>query len=165
MIRNYKDKRPKIAKSSYVDIASSVIGYVELGEQVSVWPSASIRGDQERFVKVGKCSNIQDCVVIHGYSDTEIGEYVSIGHGAIVHGATIGNNVLIGMGAIVLDDVVIGDNCIVGAGALITGNKKFESGSMILGSPAKAVRKLSQEEIEGIKENALNYMSLMKDYD
>ncbi|PSJ31185.1 hypothetical protein UF10_05945 [Peptostreptococcus russellii] len=164
MIRNYKDKRPKIAKSSYVDIASSVIGYVELDEEVSVWPSASLRGDEGRFIKIGKASNVQDGAILHGYSNTEIGEYVSIGHGAIVHGATIGNNVLVGMGAIILDDAVIADNCIIGAGALITGNKKFESGSMIIGSPAKAVRKLTQEEINGIKENALSYVSLMKDY-
>lgn len=164
MIREYKGIKPEFDDSCYIDESSSVIGKVFFGEDVSVWPGASVRGDENIKIVVGKGTNIQDCAVIHGYSDTEIGEYVSVAHGVIVHGAKIGNNVLVGMGSIILDDAEIGDNCIIGAGSLITGRKKFEEGSMILGSPAKVVRKLTQEEIDSIKENALNYIELMKDY-
>lgn len=164
MIRKYKGVGPKFDESCYIDEAASVIGDVRMGEDVGIWPCASLRGDEGRKIVIGKGTNIQDCAVIHGYSDTEIGEYVSVAHGVIVHGAKIGDNVLIGMGSVILDDAEIGDNCIIGAGSLITGRKKFEAGSMIIGSPAKAVRKLTQEEIDGIKENAINYIELIKDY-
>ncbi|WP_101773861.1 gamma carbonic anhydrase family protein [Peptostreptococcus faecalis] len=163
MIKKYLDKSPKIPSSCYVDEMASVIGEVELGENVSIWPSASVRADEMK-IKIGNNSNIQDCSSLHGDEDISIGENVSVGHGAIVHGAEIGNNVVVGMGSIILDGAKIGDNCIIGAGSLITGNKKFESGMMILGSPAKAVRKLTDEEIKYIEDNSKTYLELKKDY-
>lgn len=162
MIRRFLEFYPEIPESCYVDIAANVIGNVKFGENVSVWPCASVRGETE--IRVGNYSNIQDSAIIHGDGDVIIGDYVSLGHGCIVHGATLGNNILVGMGAIVLDGAKIGDNCIIGAGALITGNKVFEEGSLIIGSPARAVRKLSQEEIDGIRETANWYLGVIKDY-
>ncbi|MBC2578278.1 gamma carbonic anhydrase family protein [Peptostreptococcus russellii] len=161
MIREYKDKKAEISPSSYIDENSSIIGDVVLEENTSVWPFASIRGDRGKIF-IGKNTNVQDCAVIHNPS--YIGEGVSIGHSAIVHGAKIRDNVLIGMGAIILDNADIGENCIVGAGALVTGNKKFEANTLILGSPAKAIRKLTEEEIESIRENAREYNELRLDY-
>lgn len=161
MIKEFKSKKPEISTSSYIDENASVIGEVVLAENTSVWPFASIRGDKGKIF-IGKNTNVQDCAVIH--NPTYIGEGVSIGHSAIVHGAKIKNNVLIGMGVIILDGADIGENCIVGAGALVTGNKKFESNTLILGSPAKAIRKLTEEEIESIRENARVYDELRLDY-
>lgn len=164
MIRRLLDKTPVVPESCYVDEFASIIGNVELGERCSVWPGASVRGDGNCHIVFGDCCNIQDGVIVHGYYEVEFGNYVSLGHGAIVHGAKIGNNVLIGMGATVLDGAEIADNCIVGAGALVTSNKKFEEGSLIIGSPAKAVRKLSEEEISHISDNAYEYLGFLEDY-
>lgn len=161
MIKEYKGIEPKIDESSYIDENCSIIGDVVLEENTSVWPFASIRGDEDS-IHIGRNSNVQDNAVIHGKST--IGEGVSVGHSAIIHGAEIGNNVIVGMGAIILNGAKIGNNCIVGAGSLITGNKVFEENTMILGSPAKAVRKLTDNEIEGIKENSQEYLKYIKDY-
>lgn len=161
MIREFKGKKANLAKDCYVDEAACIIGEVILDEKVSIWPFASVRADMGP-IHIGKGSNVQDCAVVHNPS--YIGEGVSIGHSAIVHGAKINNNVLIGMGAIVLDGAEIGENSIVGAGSLVTGNKKFEANSMILGSPAKFIRKLTDEEINYIKENASEYINLIEEY-
>ncbi len=161
MIKEFKGKMPKMAKSAYVDEHAFVIGEVTIEEEASVWPGASLRADVGA-IYIGKGANVQDCAVIHNTSF--IAEGVSVGHGAIVHGAKIEKNVLIGMGAIVLDGAEIGENSIVGAGSLVTGKKKFEKNSMILGSPAKVVRKLTDEEIEYIKENAREYVELLSEY-
>lgn len=164
MIRSYKGISPTIGNNVYIDEQSSVIGDVILGDNCSIWPQAVLRGDGGRKVIVGKNTNIQDGAILHGYGDTIIGEGVTVAHGVIVHGAIVGDNVLLGMGCIILDNAEIGDNCIVGAGSLITGGKKFPPGSMILGSPAKAVRQLTEAEIESIRENAQDYMNEMKYY-
>ena len=117
-------------------------------------------------IVIKKGTNIQENAVVHVDDDYEtiIGEGVTVGHGAIVHGCTISDNVLIGMGSIILNGAKIGKNSIVGAGALVTQNKEFEEGVLILGNPAKAVRKLKQEEIDSIKESAKHYISLSKEY-
>ena len=135
-------------------------------EGSSVWFSATVRGDIAP-IAIGKDSNIQDGAVIHCDTDLPciIGDGVTVGHGAIIHSATIGNNTVIGMGAIVLNLAKIGEDSIVGAGALVTGGKEFPPGSMILGSPAKVIRELTADEIAHNRLNALHYRDLAKNAD
>lgn len=140
---------------------ASVTGEVTLGKGVNIWYNAVLRGD-EGAITVGENTNIQDCAVLH--EETVVGAGCTIGHGAIVHGCTIGNNVLIGMGATVLNGARIGDDCIVGAGALVTGKMDAPAGSMILGSPAKVVRPLTAEEIEGNRISARGYLHTAEKY-
>ena len=122
-----------------------VSGDVTLGPGVSIWYNAVLRGD-DGAITVGEDTNIQDCAVLH--EETRVGAGCTIGHGAVVHGCVIGNNVLIGMGAVVLNGARIGDDCIVGAGALVTGKMDAPAGSMILGSPAKVTRPLTEADRE-----------------
>lgn len=140
---------------------AKVIGDVELKENVSVWYNAVIRGDIEP-VKIDENSNVQDNCVVHVSKNypVNIGKNVSIGHGAIIHGCTIENNVLVGMGAIILNGAKISKNCLVGAGALVTENKEFPEGSLIIGSPARAVKELTEEQIQSIQDNADEYVNL-----
>lgn len=148
----------EFTKDIYVAPGAQVIGNVEIQENSSVWYNAVIRGDNNG-IKIGACTNVQDNAVLHvnRKQGIVIGDCVTIGHGAIVHGCTVGNNVLIGMGSIILDNAVIGDNCIIGAGALVTQNKKIPSGTLVFGNPARVIRELTQEEIVSIKESALHY--------
>jgi len=152
-----------IAKSVFLAHGAQIIGNVEIGENSSVWYNAVLRGDSNT-IRIGKNTNVQDNAVLHVNLKQEltIGDDVTIGHGAIVHGHKIGNNVLIGMGAIILDGVEIGDNCIIGAGALITQNKVIPAGSMVYGSPAKVIRPLTAEEIASIGESAKHYCEASK---
>lgn len=138
-----------------------VIGDVTLSDKVGIWYNAVVRGD-EAPISIGERSNVQDNCVIHvsAGKPVNIGKSVSIGHGAIIHGCTIDDNVIIGMGAIVLNGAHIQKNSLVGAGALVTENKEFPEGSLIIGSPAKAVRKLTEEEIENLTANADEYVKL-----
>ena len=132
-----------------------VSGDVTLGRGVSVWYNAVLRGD-DGAITVGEDTNIQDGAVLH--EETRVGAGCTIGHNAIVHGCTVGDNVLIGMGAVVLNGAVIGDDCVVGAGALVTGKMNAPAGSMILGSPAKVVRSLTEEEIASNRRSAQGYL-------
>ncbi|WP_458453559.1 gamma carbonic anhydrase family protein [Methanobrevibacter sp.] len=144
---------------------AQVIGDVELGENVSIWHGAVLRGDTDS-IKIGDNSNVQDNCVVHctkGYP-VEIGKNVSVGHGAVVHGCKLDDNVLIGMNATVLNGAHIGKNSIVGAGAVVSEGKQFPENSLILGVPAKAVKQVSEEQIEMIKNNAKNYVKLSKQY-
>ena len=143
----------------YLAPNATVVGNVHLGEDVSIWYGAVLRGDN-CTITVGDRTNIQDNAVVH--SNTTIGSNVTIGHSAIIHGCTIGDNSMIGMGAIVLNNAVIGENCIVGAGAVVTGKMNAPAGSMILGNPAKIVKQLSPEQIAGISANAELYISLAR---
>ena len=136
-----------------------VVGDVTLGKGVSVWYNAVIRGDKGPIV-IGENTNVQDGVVMHNH--TTVGAGCTLGHNAIVHGCTIGDNCLIGMGAVVLDGARIANDCLVGAGALVTGKMDAPAGSMILGSPAKVVRPLTAEEIEGIRESRDEYLELAR---
>ena len=140
---------------------AKVIGDVDLKDNVSIWYNAVVRGDIEP-ISIDENSNVQDNCVIHVSKDypVKIGKHVSIGHNATVHGGTIDDNVLIGMGAVILNGAHITKNCLVGAGALVTEHKTFPEGSLIIGSPAKAVRQLTKEEIEGITNNADEYVKL-----
>ena len=138
---------------------ANVIGKVTLGEDATVWFGATLRGDTER-ITVGARSNIQEHGVLHtdpGMPLT-IGDDCTIGHRVTLHGCTIGDNTLIGMGATILNGAKIGNNCLVGAGALVTEGKEFPDGSMIIGAPAKAVRELTPEQIEGLRQSALHYI-------
>ena len=140
---------------------AKLIGNVEMKDNVSIWYNAVLRGDIEP-ISIDENSNVQDNCVVHVSENypVKIGKNVSIGHGAIVHGCTIEDNVLVGMGSIILNGAHIEKNCLVGAGALVTENKRFPEGSLIIGPPAKAVRQLTEEEIKGITENAEHYVEL-----
>lgn len=153
------DVAPTIDDDAYVAAEATVIGRVELKARASVWPGAVIRGDNEPIV-VGTASNVQEGAVLHTDPGCplDIGDNVTIGHQAMLHGCTIGEGSLIGIGAIILNGARIGKNCLVGAGALVTEGKEFADGSMILGSPAKVVRSLTPEQIAGIRRNVLGYV-------
>lgn len=138
-----------------------VSGDVTLGHEVNIWYNAVLRGDDGAIV-VGEGTNIQDCAVLH--EETTVGRGCTIGHGAIVHGCTVGDNTLVGMGAIILNGARIGSNCIVGAGALVTGKMDAPDGMMILGSPAKVVRPLKPEEIEGNQAAMEEYLEAAAQY-
>ena len=165
MIISYNGRMPDIEKAAFVADNAAVTGDVTLGKDSSVWFSAVIRGDGPH-IEIGEESNIQDGCVLHadeGFPLT-VGNSVTVGHGAILHGCTVGDNTLIGMGAIVLNGAVIGKNCIVGAGSLVTGGKVFEDGLLILGSPAKALRRLTEEELARCRLPADHYVEQAKEY-
>lgn len=161
IIKSVKGKSPIIPKDCYIAENATIVGEVILGNQCSVWFNAVLRGDVH-YIKIGDKVNIQDGAVIHATyktSPTTIGNNVSIGHNAIVHGCTINDNVLIGMGSIVMDDCIIESNSIIAAGAVVTKNTKVESGSIYAGIPAKKVKDISQELISGeINRIANNYV-------
>lgn len=153
-----------MAQRYYVAPSAEVLGHVEVQEDVSIWYHATIRGDSDE-IRIGRGSNVQDNCVIHvdaGHPVT-IGEYVTIGHGAIIHGCMIGDGTLIGMGAILLNDCKIGKNCIIGAGALITQGMEIPDGSVVLGNPGKIKRLISEEEINQNRENAMEYIRLARE--
>ena len=155
------EKKPKVHETAFIDETASVIGDVVLEEKTSVWPSAVLRGDIEQ-IYIGCCSNVQDNVSIHTSHGlpTRVGKYVTIGHNAVVHGATIDDYTIIGMGAIILDGAKVGRHVIIGAGALVPPGKEIPDYSLVVGVPGKVVRQLSEEEIEWTKKNAEIYMEL-----
>ena len=150
---------PRVAEGAWIADSAQVMGNVELAADVSVWFGTVIRGDTE-VIRIGRGSNIQDGSVLHADigKPLEIGENVTVGHKVMLHGCTIGDESLIGIGAIVLNGAKIGKNCLVGAGSLVTEGTEFPDGSMILGSPAKAVRALSADQIEGLRGIARHYV-------
>ena len=141
----------------YIAKNATVLGSVELGENVNIWYGAVLRGGSGT-ITVGEGTNIQDNCVLH--EKVALGANCTVGHGAIVHGCTVGDNTTIGMGAIVLDGAVIGRDCIVGAGALVTGKVQAPDGSLILGNPAKVIREVTPEQIAHNRENALHYVAM-----
>lgn len=171
-IRPYLDHRPKVDATCYIDELSVVIGDVSLAENVSVWPFAVIRGDVNHIV-IGKNSNIQDHSMLHVSHKTEqkpmgspliIGDDVTIGHHVKLHGCTVGNRVLIGIGSIVLDDVVIEDDVMIGAGSLVPPRKVLESGYLYVGSPVQKIRPLTNKEKEFLPYSAKNYVKVANHY-
>lgn len=153
------DQSPRIAESAWVADSAQVIGNVDLAEGANIWFGAILRGDGEP-IHIGKNVNVQDGTIIHadpGFPVT-LAENVSIGHQVMLHGCTVGENSLIGIQAVVLNGAKIGRDCLVGAGALVTEGKEFPDGSMILGSPAKAVRQLTPEQIAGLQHIAEHYV-------
>ena len=150
---------PQVAASAWVADSAEVMGNVVLAEDASVWFGTVVRGDCES-IHIGAGSNVQDASVLHADvgQPLVVGDRVTVGHKVMLHGCTIGDESLIGIGAVVLNGARIGKNCLVGAGALVTEGKEFPDGSMILGSPARVVRQLSPEQIEGLRRSAQHYM-------
>ena len=168
LIKPVNGKFPEIPDDCYVAENATIVGEVTLGEQCSVWFNAVIRGDVH-YIKIGNKVNIQDGAVIHATyqkSPTNIGNNVSIGHNAIVHGCSIHDNVLIGMGSIIMDDCIIESNSIIAAGAVLTKNTRVESDSVYAGVPAKKVKDISEElmkgELDRIANNYVKYSSWFK---
>lgn len=172
VLRPYKDLFPKQGDRVMIDSSSVVIGDVRMDDDVSIWPLVAIRGDVN-YVSIGARTNIQDGSVLHvthksAYNPEGnplvIGEEVTVGHKVMLHGCTIGNRVLVGMGSILLDGVVIEDEVMIGAGSLVPQNKRLESGFLYLGSPVKQIRPLTEAEKEGLKYSANNYVKWKNDY-
>ena len=172
-IRNFKEFTPEIGQDVYVDESAVVIGQVEIGDNSSVWPNTTIRGDVN-WIKIGANTSIQDGSVLHvthdhtnqtpgGYPLT-VGSQVTVGHNVILHGCTIEDNCLIGMGAIILDGAHLEKNVFLAAGALVSPGKRLESGYLYVGSPAKQLRKLSEEEIKGLQYSSEHYVKLKNEY-
>ncbi len=165
MIRKYKHHTPVIHPSAFIAENATVIGRVVLGEDTSVWYGAVLRGD-EASITIGKGSNVQDNATLHGNDPCNVvlGEYVTVGHNAIVHGCTVGDDTLVGMGATILNGAVIGSHCIIGAGALVKENEVIPDYSLVVGVPAKIVRTLTPEQTAKIRKNADDYIGLAKDF-
>ncbi|TQI77603.1 carbonic anhydrase/acetyltransferase-like protein (isoleucine patch superfamily) [Serratia fonticola] len=171
-VRSYLHYSPQIGLRVMIDPSSVVIGNVELSDDVSIWPLVAIRGDVNA-VKIGARSNIQDGSVLHVTHQSDynpagypllIGEDVTVGHKAMLHGCHIGNRVLVGMGSILLDGAVIEDDVMIGAGSLVAPGKRLESGYLYVGSPVRKVRALTPEEIEGLRYSAKNYVRWKDEY-
>lgn len=165
MIRKFRSKTPSIAQTAFIAESAEIIGDVQIGEFSSVWFNAVIRGDMGSII-IGKGTSIQDNVVIHTDPSLEvkIGDKVTMGHGAVLHGCRIGNNVLVGMNATVLNGAVIGDHSIIGANAVVSPGKVFPEGSVILGIPGELKRQVTDGEKEHIEENAASYVELSQNY-
>jgi carbonic anhydrase/acetyltransferase-like protein (isoleucine patch superfamily) len=155
-----EDDVPAVHPDAFVADGARVIGAVALGERASVWYNAVVRGDVAR-VSIGPCSNIQDNVSVHvdGSHPADIGEYVSIGHNAVVHGCTIGDGSLIGMGSVVLSGAVIGAGSLVAAGAVVLEGTEIPPRSLVAGVPAKVRRELTDDEVAGLRDNAERYLA------
>jgi len=172
VLRPYKDTFPELGQRVMVDASSVVAGDVRIADDVGIWPLVAMRGDVH-FIEIGARTNIQDGSVLHVTHKSSynpegnplvIGEDVTVGHKVMLHGCTIGNRVLVGMGSIVLDGAVIEDDVMIGAGSLIPPNKRLASGYLYLGSPVKQIRPLTEAEIEGLLYSANNYVQWKDDY-
>jgi carbonic anhydrase/acetyltransferase-like protein (isoleucine patch superfamily) len=153
------DHKPQIAPSAWVADNAQVMGAVTMEADASVWFGATVRGDTEH-ITIGEGANIQDGSVLHADHGMplKVGKHVTVGHMVMLHGCTIGDESLIGIGAVVLNGAKIGKNCLVGAGSLVTEGKEFPDGSMIMGTPAKVVRQLTPEQIQGLRQSAKHYI-------
>src|ERR1700744_5340097 len=166
MIRFYQGHKPIIPENCYVDVSAQVIGDVTLGEHSSIWMNAVVRGDVN-YIRIGANSNVQDCSVIHGMLNqyyVELGDWVTVGHSVTLHGCVVEDRCLIGMGAIILNGARIGSDSIVAAGTLIPEKTIIEPGSLVMGSPGKVKRKLSEEEKAGILVYGRNYLGYKEQY-
>ena len=171
-LRSYKGITPKLGQRVYIDPASTVIGDVTLGDDVSVWPGAVIRGDMH-WIKVGDRSNVQDNAVLHithasdynpGGFPLTVGDDVVVGHRAILHGCTLGDRILVGNGAIVNDGAVVQDEVIIGAGCMVPPGKVLESGFVYVGNPAKPLRAVTEDEKTFFRYSPANYVKLKDEY-
>lgn len=171
-LRRYKDLFPKTGLHVMIDTSSVVIGDVRIADDVSIWPLVAIRGDVN-YVEIGARTNIQDGSVLHvthkSLSNPQgnpliIGEDVTVGHKVMLHGCTVGNRVLIGMGSILLDGVVVEENVMIGAGSLVPQNKHLKGGYLYFGNPVKQIRPLTEAEIAGLIYSANNYVNWKNDY-
>jgi gamma-carbonic anhydrase len=167
MIREVPGRRPRIDPDTYIDPQAAVIGDVTIGAGSSVWPFAVLRGDQDNYVTLGRNSNVQDNSVLHVTPEFPciVGDFVTIGHRAVVHACRVMNNVRIGIGAVVLDGAVVEEGAQVGAGALVPPGKIVPAGWLVMGVPAKPIRKMGAAELEDILKNARDYIELWhRDY-
>ena len=172
-IRPFKQFNPDIGTDVYIDESAQVIGRVEIGDDSSIWPNTTIRGDVN-WIKIGANTSVQDGSVLHVTHDHTnkhpggyplmIGSQVTVGHNVVLHGCTIEDNCLIGMGAIILDDAYLEKNVFLAAGALVSPGKRLESGYLYVGSPAKKARALTEDEIEGLQYSADHYVKLKNEY-
>ena len=161
MILPYKGRWPKIHETAYVAPSADIIGDVNIGSHSSIWFQVVIRGDVHR-IRIGNNTNIQDHSMLHvtrSKSPLQVGDEVTVGHRVTLHGCTVGNRVLVGMGAILLDDAEVGDECLIGAGALVTQRMKIPPRSLVLGAPAKVVRPLNEKELAFLPVSAANYVA------
>jgi carbonic anhydrase/acetyltransferase-like protein (isoleucine patch superfamily) len=166
MLRAYKGRRPVVDPTAYVDASAQVIGDVEIGPESSIWMCAVVRGDVN-FIRIGARSNVQDGSIVHVMHETHptrIGDDVTIGHAAVVHGCTIADRVLVGMSATILNGAVIGADSIVAAGSLVTEGMVVPPRSMVMGVPAKVRRPLSDAEVASILDFSGNYVRYRLDY-
>ncbi|RXJ76124.1 gamma carbonic anhydrase family protein [Arcobacter sp. F155] len=165
MLLKFKGHYPKIAPTAWVASSADVIGKVEIGENSSIWFGCVLRGDVNS-IKIGNNTNVQDLSMIHMDTDSQtiLGDNVTIGHKVMLHGCTIEDNCLIGMSATILDHAVIGEGSIVGANSLVTAGKKFPPKSLIMGSPAKVVKQLTDEDVEKLIKHAGHYVEYKNDY-
>ncbi len=172
MLKEFEGVLPTIADSAFIDESAIVIGDVVIGEDSSVWPITAIRGDVN-IIRIGKATNIQDGSVLHGSHSSEynpkgaellIGDQATVGHKVLLHGCQIGNQCLIGMGSIVMDNAVVEDQVMIGSGSLVTPGKVLESGYMYIGSPARRARALTDREKESLVYTANYYVSLKNRY-
>ena len=172
MLRSYKGKLPQLGDGVYIDESAVLVGDIEIAEHSSVWPLVAARGDVN-YIKIGKRTNIQDGSVLHltrksaavpeGYP-LIIGDDVTVGHKVMLHGCKLGNRILVGMGAIVMDNATVEDDVIIAGGALVPPNKTLESGYLYVGSPVKQARPLSEQELNFLKVSAQNYVELKQEY-
>ncbi|MTV39389.1 gamma carbonic anhydrase family protein [Duganella radicis] len=171
-VSSYLNTSPQLGEGLYLHPTASVIGDVSVGKDCSIWCNTVLRGDVNRIV-IGNCTNVQDFAMGHVSHKNDkkpdgspliIGDYVTIGHQAMLHGCRIGNEVLIGMGAIIMDDVVVQDQVMVGAGSLVSPGKVLESGNLYVGRPAVKVRALTPEEIAYLKYSAEHYVRVKNNY-
>ena len=171
-IRSYKGVTPSFNSSVYVDESSVLVGDIQLGDNSSVWPLVAARGDVN-YIRIGERSNIQDGSVLHLSRATKsnpdgypliIGDDVTVGHKVMLHGCVLGNRILVGMGAIVMDNVTVEDDVIIGGGSLVPPNKRLESGYLYVGSPVKQARPLTEQELAFLKISADNYVQLKDKY-
>ena len=166
MIRKYKNKKPIIAESSFIAENTSIIGDVIIGEESSIWFGTTIRGDMN-YIHIGSRTNIQDNSIVHVTTDiapTIIGDGVTIGHGAIIHGCTIENDCLIGMGSIIMDEAIVKQGSMIAAGAIITPKTIVPENTLMVGIPAKPIRKLTKDEYDEIIERAQHYIDFSNNY-
>ncbi len=166
MIRPFGDKVPQIHETAFIEESAQIIGDVVIGPHSSVWFHTTIRGDVYH-IRIGSYTNIQDNSVLHvtrGTHATILEDYVTVGHSVTLHGCHIRSNNLIGIGSIILDDVVIEENCIIAAGALITPGTRVPSGSLMMGIPAKRVREITEDEVARIRKHANNYLEYKEKY-
>lgn len=167
MIKSFSGKMPKIAASAFISEAAYIVGDVEIGEDSSVWPGAVIRGDTGRVV-IGRATAIEDNCVVHsgkpGEGDTFIGDLVNVGHGAVIHGRKIGNNVLVGINAVILHDAEIGNFCLIGAGCVVSEGMVVPDNSFVVGVPGKIKGKVPEKQMRWLRDVPREYAELAKKY-
>ncbi|PKG97931.1 gamma carbonic anhydrase family protein [Paraglaciecola sp. MB-3u-78] len=171
-IRTYKTKHPIIGQHCYIDESSVLVGNVECADHVGIWPLVAARGDVN-YIKIGARTNIQDGTVLHVSRTSEanpngfpliIGADVTVGHKCMLHGCTLGDRILVGMGAIIMDGAIVEDDVLIGAGTLVPPNKTLKSGYLYKGNPAQQARLLKESEVAFLKQSALNYIKLKDEY-